>query len=62
MQPYQSSRFEWPAVLACLAVFVLVVMCLTSCHLDTHVQGHRIDQPPVLVVTPTKPDDDGGRS
>jgi hypothetical protein len=31
VQPYQSSRFEWPAVLACLAVFVLAVCFLTSC-------------------------------
>jgi hypothetical protein len=61
LQPYSNSRFEWPAVLACLAVFVLAVCLLTSCTLDTHVQGHRIDQAPVVVVTPSKPDDqDGG--
>lgn len=60
MQPFEHSRFEWPAVLACLAAFVIAVMALTSCHLDTQVIGHRIDQAPVLVVTPSKPDDDAG--
>lgn len=60
MQPYQPSRFEWPTIIACFAVFVIAVCCLSSCTLHENPIGHRIDQPPVLVVTPTKPDDDGG--
>lgn len=46
-----------------LWVAVLVTLAAESCKLDTHTfgaPGHRIDQPPVILVTPTKPDADGG--
>jgi hypothetical protein len=64
VRPYQPDSFEWPAVAISLAVFVVAVLALTSCHLDTHAlgaPGHRIDQAPVVVVTPAKADDDGGK-
>lgn len=60
MQPFHNSPAEWPIVLGVLALSAIVVTLYAGCHLDTHVQGHRIDQAPVIVVTPTKPDDDGG--
>ena len=62
LKPFQNSPAEWPIVLGVLALSAIVVTLYAGCHLDTHVQGHRIDQAPVIVVTPSKPDDqDSGR-
>lgn len=61
MQPYRNSPAEWPVVLVLMVAGVLVALAYApGCGLDEHPIGHRIDQPPVLVVTPSKPDDDGG--
>lgn len=61
MQPFQNSPAEWPVIVALLAAAcVVVAVYAQGCTLHENPIGHRIDQPPVLVVTPTKPDDDGG--
>jgi hypothetical protein len=49
VQPYSNSRFEWLAVLACLAAFTIAVLTLTSCSLDSDVSGHRTDEPVTVV-------------
>lgn len=60
MRPYQSSRLELPIYLALLAAGAGVALLYAGCTLHENPIGHRIDQPPVIVVTPTKPDDEDG--
>lgn len=43
-----------------LVVAVALTLLAEGCKLHENPIGHRIDQPPVVVHTPPKPDDDGG--
>jgi hypothetical protein len=59
--PYSSSKYEAPILALILAACAVVALLYAqACTLHENPIGHRIDQPPVLVVTPSKPDDDGG--
>ena len=60
MQPFTNSRAEWPIFITVAVCVAVVCFYLSACTLHENPIGHRIDQPPVIVVTPSKPDDDGG--
>lgn len=61
MRPYSPQPYESAIWLAILGAGALVVVLYAGCTLRENPIGHRIDQPPVIVVTPSKPDEDGGR-
>lgn len=61
MRPYSHSAAEWPTVIVLAIAGLLVALAYApGCTVHEDPIGHRIDQPPVLVVTPSKADDDGG--
>lgn len=60
MQPFQNSPAEWPIVITVAVCVAVVCLYLSACTLHENPIGHRIDQPPVVVHTPPKTDDDGG--